>query len=153
MPVWWSIGRIAVILVVLVSAVGVAEITDPDFLEAQDAVLCFSTWDVLRLVAGLVVLFVPYPDSDLIASARTEIGVRQLHTFVGCLLIGVVAVFVNCCMAFARVVEWPIYLLYGTAAIGVYISPVFYRLPFGRIAVAVLLFASVLLPLHLRNFF
>jgi hypothetical protein len=150
---WWRVVRVVVPLVCVLSVVGIFFFTHPDFLEAQDIAKYFPKTKAFLLAASVVVLLTPCRDSDLIVSSRVGIIVPQIATFAVSLFVGMLVFVINFCMAFARVIEWEAYLLYGIATMGICLLPFLYRLPFWRVAVAVLLLMSALVPIHLANFY
>jgi len=153
MPTWWRVARVAVPVVCALAVAGLFRLAAPDWAEAQDAAKHLPVAKAFLLAVTVVVLFAPCRDTDLIASTRAEILLPQLKTLAGCLWVGASAFAVHFCMAFARVIGWEGYLLYATATLCVCASPCFYRLPLGRVLLAVLLLMVIFLPIHLANFF
>jgi len=153
MPVWWRVARVVVPIVCVLSVAGLFPLTSPDWAEAQGVAAHLSITKSFLFAVTVVVLLAPCRDSDLITSSRAEIIIPQIKTFAGCLWVGAVAFAANFCMAFARFIGWEGYVLYAVATACVCVSPFFYRLPLGRVILAVLLIMVIFWPIYRTNFF
>ena len=148
MPVWWSCGRVALVLALAVLAGALFLLSRPDFSEAREALGILPVVKRFLLVAGGAVLLMPCPDGDVIVTSHRELQVWQVKSLVGCVFIGGALYFSGLCFAFAVTSGVWSRLLAALIAGGLLALPYFYRLPWWRVGFVVAVLGAVFLQLH-----
>jgi hypothetical protein len=142
-PRWRRAGQKALLVLPPLLVALLAVTTRPDMGGFAQAMRSVPPALGFLFAAGIGLLLLPSPESDVVISSRAE-GVRwQLGAILGGWLMGAYAAAGTACLSYGRANGLGAWLLATLLATCVIAAPLFFRIPWRSLAAAVLLAAAL----------
>ncbi len=142
-PRWRRAGQAALLALPPLLLAALAASTRPDMAAFARAMRAVHPALGFLFAAGIGLLLLPTPDSDVVISSRAE-GLRwQLCAILGGWLMGLCAAASAVCLGYGRATGPVAWLTAGLLAACIIAAPVFFRIPWRSLAAAGLLAAAL----------